>query len=461
MALDRILATKRREVAVREDLRPLPDLERQVVPSDRDFVAALRGPAPAFILEVKRASPSEGSIRAGDDVEQVLEAYRPFASAISVLTDETYFRGSFDTLARVRATVTQPVLCKDFLLGPYQVVEARSHGADAVLLMLSVLDDATYRRTADAARRLRMGVLTEAHTAEEVGRALALGAPVIGINNRDLGTLAVDLEVTKRLAPLVPPDRLVVSESGLGDYESVRAMAPAVDGFLVGTALMRSPDIGHATRSLIFGPTKVCGLTRPEDAEAAHRLGATHGGLIFVAASPRAVTERAARAVRSAAPLRWVGVFVDAPPEDAAAVATRLALGAVQLHGDETADYVRDIRRRLPSSCEVWKAVQVRGPIPRPEDFGVDRILLDAPSDEQRGGTGRPFDWTRLPTGLDRSRYVLSGGLSPANAEAAGALGIQFLDVNSGVEAAPGIKDREKLDAFFTIRRGRRRARTQ
>jgi len=459
--LDRILATKRREVAARASARPLRDLERSLAASDRHFRNALRGPAPAFILEVKRASPSRGAIRSANDLAPVLAAYRPFASSISILTDESFFRGSFETLARVRQSVAQPVLCKDFVISPYQVVEARSHGADAVLLMLSILDDAVYRECATMAARLGMGCLTEVHSAEEVHRAVTLGAPIIGINNRDLRTLEVDLNVTKRLAPLVPADRLVISESGFHDHASIRGLSARTDGFLVGTALMASPDIGSATRSLIFGPTKVCGLTRPEDAATAHRAGASHGGLIFARESPRVIDEPLATTIRVAAPLQWVGVFVDAPVEEVAGLVVRLDLAAAQLSGDESSGYIAELRRRLPVACEIWKAVQVRGAIPTPGAFGADRILLDAPSGEgRRGGTGRTLDWARIGSGLDGSRYVLSGGIGPANVEAAGALGIPFLDVNSGVESAPGIKDADKLAALFTIRRGRRRARS-
>ncbi len=459
MMLERILATKRREVAARTAARPLRHLERTLAPSDRNFRDALQGSAPAFILEVKRASPSRGDIRLAVDVAPVLAAYRPFASGISVLTDETFFRGSFETLARVRQSVTQPVLCKDFVITAYQVAEARSHGADAVLLMLSILDDARYRECAAMAARLGMGCLTEVRSAEEVHRAVALGAPIIGINNRDLRTLEVDLEVTKRLAPLVPADRLVVSESGFHGHASIRDLAPYADGFLVGTALMSSPDIEFATRSIIFGPTKVCGLTRPEDAATAHRAGATHGGLIFARESPRVVDEPRARAIRAAAPLRWVGVLVNAAVEAVAGLAVRLDLSAIQLSGDESADYIAELRQHLPVPCEIWRAVQVNGAVPAPSDFGADRILLDAPSDDgRRGGTGRTLDWSRIGPGLDGSRYVLSGGIGPWNVEAAGELGIAFLDINSGVESAHGIKDAARLAAQFAARRGRRRA---
>lgn len=457
MALDAILAHKRTEVAAREAARPLAHFVENLRRSDRSFRAALSGSHPAFILEVKYASPSQGTIRQVVDVPAVLAAYAPHASAISVLTDERFFGGSFDRLREVRRQVTQPVLCKDFILGPYQVAEARAHGADAVLLMLSVLDDRSYRACAAVAHSLDMDVLTEAHTAEEMERAETLGASIIGINNRDLRTLAVDPSTTERLAPLAPKDALVIAESGIGSRRDVERLQNLVDGFLVGTALMRRPDVDRATRELIYGATKVCGLTREADARAALEAGATHGGLIFAPESPRAVSLEQAVALTRAVPLEWVGVFVNAAPEYVAQVAGICRLAAVQLHGEESADYVRSLKCQLPEGCALWKAVRVRDDaIPHPDAIEADYLLLDAYAPQQRGGTGRTFDWSRL-TGLPLDRLVVSGGLSPDNVGEASQLGAAMLDVNSGVESAPGHKDAARLARFFSGRRGRRR----
>ena len=453
MGLESMVAATRADLEVRREQRPLAGLLEGLEPSDRNFEAALQHGHPAFILEIKPASPSRGPIRATSELDAVIGAYRRFATAVSVLTDHRFFGGSFELLSRVRASLSQPVLCKGFILDPYQVSEARRAGADAVLLMLSLLDDTQYRAAADLARRLRMAVLTEVHTESEMARAKALGATIIGINNRDLRTLVVDLTVTERLAPLAPAAAIVISESGIGSPADVRRLAPSVDGFLVGSALMAAADPEATIRELIFGPTKVCGLSSPDDATAAWQLGATHGGLIFVAESPRAVTVASARTIRAAAGLQWAGVFVNEGAGRIAAIAEDLGLTAVQLHGDEDAPYAEDLRRKLPAATEIWKAMSVGLAPPPPTGPPFDRCLFDRADPCQRGGTGRTFDWGLLAGRPDPDRCILSGGLTPANAAAAAATGIFFLDVSSGVESAPGRKSHQAMAQFFAARR--------
>lgn len=457
MALDAMVAAKRRQVAERCARLPLAQLRSSLTADTRGFARALDGTTPAFILEVKPASPSAGRLRAPDALGPVIAACARYASAVSVLTDATYFGGSPDLLAAVRAALPQPVLCKDIVLGPYQVVEARSWGADAVLLMLSVLDDATYRACLAAAQDLGMDVLTEVTDAAEMARARRLGARLIGINNRDLRTLAVSRRRTEELAPGAPDGALVIAESGIRGPADVLRLRGLVDGFLVGTALARAADPDLAARELIYGRTKVCGLTVEPDAIAAAAAGATHGGLVFAPESPRRVDVRRAEAVRRAAPLEWVGVFVNDPPDRVAEVAARLELAAVQLHGNESPEVIAGLRELLPPGCAVWKAVSVDAAIPDWRVTGADLVLLDTAHPGRRGGTGRPFDWTLLRGLADRSRYGLAGGLRAENVRTAGRLGMALLDVSSGVELAPGRKDPARLARFFAARRGSRR----
>src|SRR5688500_17685728 len=180
--LGEIVARKRIDVAARLDGISIDELRSRAQPTRRSLRAALARPGARFIMEVKRVSPSEGTLRAGADPAMLARAYRGAADAISVLTDGPYFGGSFADLAAVRAASPVPMLCKDFIVDPRQVPEARRHGADAVLVMLSVLDDADARAVMDEARRLDMDVLVETHNEEEVRRAVALGAAIIGIN---------------------------------------------------------------------------------------------------------------------------------------------------------------------------------------------------------------------------------------------------------------------------------------
>ncbi len=455
--LEAIVSAKRVELAARQAARPIASLFAAATATDRNFVAALSDPSPAFIFEVKPRSPSGGPLRDAADIGPVVAAYRRHANAISVLTDEPFFGGSWALLSAVRRSVPQPVLCKDFILDPYQVVEARVHGADAVLLMLSILDDDRYRACAAAATDLQMGILTEVHTAVEMARARALGAQVIGINNRRLTDLSIDLATTDALAPQAPDDAILLAESGIGHHRDVARFRSKVDGFLVGAALMTAPDPSRAARELIFGPTKVCGLTRGEDAEIAADLGATHGGIIFAPQSPRRVSPTVAASVRSTNALAWTGVFVDQPARTVAERARTLDLSAVQLHGDEDDEYLATLRDCLPAGTEIWKAARIRDRIPAVPATRADRVVLDGYLAGVPGGTGRRFDWSLLDSLPDPDRYLLGGGLDPTTAAAAQETGVRFLDVNSGVEQAPGHKDPTRLAAFFTARRAARR----
>lgn len=229
------------------------DLER----SQRSFAAALRtrsgqgrSPQPALIMECKAASPSRGTIRSDYDPASLAAQYAPYAAAVSVLTEPDRFNGSFDDLVAVREVVDVPVLCKDFIVDEVQVLAARSLGADAVLLMLSVVPDDVYRELAELAHSLGMEVLTEVSTPQEMHRASALGAEVIGINNRDLRTLETDLARTEEMAPLAPAGVVLVGESGVGAAEDVRRLSGLVDALLVGSSLSGAPDPAEAARQL-------------------------------------------------------------------------------------------------------------------------------------------------------------------------------------------------------------------
>ena len=229
------------------------DLER----SQRSFAAALRtrsgqgrSPQPALIMECKAASPSRGTIRSDYDPATLAAQYAPYAAAVSVLTEPDRFNGSFEDLAAVREVVDVPVLCKDFIVDEVQVLAARSLGADAVLLMLSVVPDDVYRELAELAHSLGMEVLTEVSTPQEMYRASALGAEVIGINNRDLRTLETDLARTEEMAPLAPAGVVLVGESGVSAPEDVRRLSGLVDALLVGSSLSGAPDPAEAAREL-------------------------------------------------------------------------------------------------------------------------------------------------------------------------------------------------------------------
>ncbi len=197
-------------------------------------------------------------------------------------------------------------------------------------------------------------------------------------------------------------------------------------------------------RRVLLGDNKVCGLTRAQDAVAAHEAGAIYGGLIFVATSPRAVTREQAQEVIAAAPLRYVGVFRNAPGQDVVALAQSLSLAAVQLHGDEDQAYIDALRSALPEAVNIWKALSVGDTLPPRNLNHVDRYLLD----NGQGGSGQRFDWSLLQ-GHDLSNVMLAGGLGADNCVEAAKSGCAGLDFNSGVESQPGIKDASKLASVF------------
>lgn len=254
--LEDILAHKRREIEAARAALPAKLLEQRLLqaPQPRDFCGALRrATGMAVIAEVKRASPSAGSIRADADPVLVAESYaRHGAACISVLTDEKYFRGTLDDLRRVRDAVFLPVLRKDFVLDRYQLLEARAAGADCVLLIAECLDDCRLRELYFAAGELNLDVLVEIHDTENLDRVLELQPPLLGINNRNLKTMATDLEHTLHLAGRIPPETLLVSESGIRSREDVvRLEAAGVRAILVGETLMRAADPGAMLGSLL------------------------------------------------------------------------------------------------------------------------------------------------------------------------------------------------------------------
>jgi indole-3-glycerol phosphate synthase len=258
--LAEICAATRGHVAACRAERPLGALEAALpgAPKPRGFARALRAEAGAgrvgLIAEIKKSSPSRGTIRADFRPSALARAYAAGgATCLSVLTDAPYFAGEIGHLVAARAAMGLPVIRKDFILDPYQVVEARAAGADALLLIMAALGDAQAAELEAAAHGLGLDVLVEVHDEAELERALALlRSPLVGINNRDLKTLKVDLATTERLAPLVPADRLVVCESGIGSPRDVERMGEAgVRCFLVGESLMRRADVTAATAALL------------------------------------------------------------------------------------------------------------------------------------------------------------------------------------------------------------------
>ena len=257
----RILAAKRVEVDASRERVPRKEIERRAAAADppRGFERALRARiaagGPGVIAEIKRASPSKGLIRADFDPARIARSYEANgASCLSVLTDREFFGGSPDDLAAARAACALPVLRKDFMIDEYQVHEARSWGADCILLIMDAAPDGELRALERLARALGMDVLVECHDAGQLERALAFETPLIGINNRDLRTFETRLETTLELLPRVPGERLLVTESGIASPADVsRLKASKVSAYLVGSAFMAAPDPGTELKRVFSG----------------------------------------------------------------------------------------------------------------------------------------------------------------------------------------------------------------
>jgi indole-3-glycerol phosphate synthase len=252
--LDELLALRRASVDRQKQRRSRKDVQADADARQerRDFAAALRSGSPAIVAEFKRSSPSAGPIKADADPAAVAAAYEcAGAAALSVLTEPDRFKGSFADLRAARAATSLPVLCKDFVVDDYQIFEAVAEGADAILLIVAALDDATLRTSVALSRRLRIDALVEVHDEAEAARALDAGAAIVGVNNRDLRSFEVDISTALRVRRSIPSGTIVVAESGYKTAADVSACAQGgLDAVLVGEALMRERDPGRALARL-------------------------------------------------------------------------------------------------------------------------------------------------------------------------------------------------------------------
>jgi len=386
------------------------------------FADALRRPGLTAIAEVKRRSPSAGDLRPDADPAALAGAYEHAgAAAVSILVDER-FGGTWDDLRAARASAALPLLAKGFFSTDADLRTAREAGADAVLLLLRDLDDATARRLLAAATQLGLETLVEAHDATELARAVALDAPVIGINARDLSTFEIDRAEQLRLVTQAPRDRVVVAESGIESRaQGAAAELAGADAILVGSTLMRARDPGAKLAELLSRPlVKVCGLTREQDVAVAADAGADLLGFVFVEESPR----RAPRDIKvsDTASDTFLTVAVTVGEDD--------ARGA-------------DLVQRYS-----YEEGKVRG---------RDAVLL---RDGQEVARVVDLPWQENdPTHLDRARAVegrlmLAGGLGPENVRAAiDAVAPWAVDASSSLESAPGVKDHDRVRAYVEAAR--------
>ena len=474
-----------------------------LAPSLIDFHAKLLQHARpvAVLAEIKRASPSKGNIDLEADApSQALLYASGGAAAISVLTEPKWFKGHLRDMQNVRNALESlqdrpAILRKDFIIDEYQVLEARCYGADTVLLIVAILSDAEIVALLSYSRSLGMEPLVEVATEMEMKRAVAVGAKIIGVNNRNLHTFEVDKNRTSNLSGLVPTDTILIALSGITCAEDVQGyLAHGARAVLVGEALMKSSDKRSMIRSLMGAHIpkiislnekrtliKVCGITRSEDALVASDSGCDFIGLIF-ATSPRQVTRGNAKAIVNALRQKYpsqgriirpflstfaashtlvqdagtrpltVGVFSNHSFAEINQVISECGIDLVQLHGDESPEFARLIAAPVIKVFHILPEDTTASVLKRIEAFSgsADFILLDTGvrGQTQQGGSGKRFNWDLARGIQDAHSVILAGGLCLENVGDALDLSPWCLDVSSGLESEKGIKDHDKVREF-------------
>lgn len=446
--LQKILIDKKIWLKNKKNIFPTKKLLKFLKPSKKNFYHILKNTSTPFILECKKATPLKGIICPNFNLVKIAKIYKNYASVISVVTEEKYFKGNFEFLKEISLIVNQPILCKDFIIDTWQVYFARFYNADAILLMLSILDDYTYIKCVKIAHQLNMGVLTEIHNKKELKRALLLKAMVIGINNRNLHDLSIDLNNTKYLSKMLPKNIISISESGISNYSQIRELKKYVNGFLIGTALMKEKNLLIAVRKILLGENKICGLTKLRDVYAIDKFGAVYGGLIFIPHSERYISLKIAKKIiiNNNFNIKYVGVFFNESIKKIIYIVNTLNLFAVQLHGEEDIIYIETLNKLLPKNCKIWKAINMQCNFKDYKNHCIHRYLLD----NEYGGTGKIFNWEKIKQ-VKVKNIILAGGISEKNCKIASSLGALGLDLNSGIELKPGIKDHQKLSLVFKI----------
>lgn len=440
--LHSIIATKKREISSLPAVTP-------VKRTRASFIDAVMKNPPGLIAEIKPTCPSAGNLIARENIPALVELYDRNAKAISVLCDHEYFGGGFDLLRTISELTEKPLLAKEFILDTRQIDHAAVNGASAVLLIAAILETHDLIRLASHAIALGLDVLLEIHTNEDAEKAIATFRSLpetsrrqilMGINNRDLETLKIDLSATMTLSPLLrkalPELRGIITESGIETREDVLNLQPLVQGFLIGTSILRSSNPETHLRSL-FPATplvKFCGMTRMEDIALAEGLNVNFVGLIFAPDSPRKVTMDEAKMLRrSIKKAKAVGVFEHNTPEEIRQAITEVPLDIVQIYG------------KVPAGISVPVIHAFRGIPAMSELESFEYVLIDKAEGEDVADVDAI---AALPMSI-RSRLFLAGGLTPQNVRAVSDRIQPFaIDCARGIESQPGIKDPDRMRSF-------------
>lgn len=421
---------------------PLRSLSKALEPKDKRN----------FILECKQSSPTLGDFCKDFDLDKLISCYEKRASAISVLCEKHFFKGSLNYLKYVKEHCSLPVICKDFIICKEQIDEAYIAGADAVLLMLSVLTKSKFEELFSYAHSLKMDVLTEVDDRNDALYAISKKIEIVGINNRNLRTLEVNLDNARDLSRLFNSNEVkVVSESGIHTHSDLVSLNP-VRNFLIGSSLTSERDVIFKANSMLYGLNKLCGLTTKEAVQAAVDNHVAIGGLIFAKKSPRFVSDDKATVFVSEfkGQIRFAGVFVDASVDEMVNKVKNIGLDYLQLHGNESTYTIKTLKTLLPET-KIIKAINIKDI----KDFDrvneylpfVDLIILDS----SNPGSGNSFDWSMIPSTLDKTKCLLSGGIGRDNVQKALSYNFAGLDLNSKLERVKGIKDVSLINETFSL----------
>ncbi len=455
--LDAIISDKKQELELLKKLVPLQELKRKVERGPRkirDFKRALENNSKiALIAEIKKASPSLGDINTDIDIKKQASIYEASgANAISVLTD-VHFKGELGFLKEIKKVTTIPILRKDFIFDPYQIYESYLAGADALLLIATMLDEKTLRTLVDLTHKLGMECLVETHTIEDIKKTLKTKAKIIGINARNLKTFEVSLDTTVNLAQEIPKNYIIVAESGIETNTDVERLAKAgASVILVGTTLMKTINVKAKIHELSISKIpkiKICGMTNKKDTLAIANFKPDYLGFIFDPHSPRYIKPKLAKHIISSIrklhgnEISVVGVFVNCDINKAKQIIKMCGLDIAQLHGEETPEYVFELKK----VCEIYKAIVIKTKTDKQKIrkyVGVaDKILLDAGK-----GSGKAVDISLIE---NESVDVLAGGLGVENIEKIlSKISPSIVDANSKLELSPGKKDIKLVREFIT-----------
>ncbi len=476
--LAEIANATRARIAAQKANVPLDEIiaQAQRMPKDNfAFEAALRKDEMAFICEIKKASPSKGLIAPDFPYLEIAKSYQAAgASAISCLTEPDYFQGCDTYLSEITSVVSIPVLRKDFFVDPYMIYQAKVLGASAILLICAILSDAQLRAFFVIAESLGLSAIFEAHDAQEVTRALACGARIVGVNNRNLKTFALDLNNSITLRKLVPNNVIFISESGIKTRDDIALLEQHdVNAVLIGETFMRVEN-KKATLDTLRGKSatteststvtvknlsapvkiKICGLRRAEDIDLVNAMQPDYIGFVFAKSKRNVTPETAAQLKAMLSPnIQTVGVFVNHDVAVIHALLDAKTIDVVQLHGTETEEDIRALKTNYPT-VPIIKAVSVTSASDNLAwaDSAADYLLLD----NGAGGSGKPFDWAVLPTLSTFAKpYFIAGGLTPSNVTSVLPFAPYGVDVSSGVESTEtGYKDPELVATFIhTVRK--------